>query len=98
MQTVHDSFEEITDEEVERVFRTNVFPLFTLCRTAMPLMATGGSIINSTSIQAHDPAPPLLHYASTKGAIVTSRRAFRRSSSSAASASTPWRPALCGRR
>jgi NAD(P)-dependent dehydrogenase (short-subunit alcohol dehydrogenase family) len=70
-QTVHDSFEEITDEEVERVFRTNVFPLFTLCRTAAPLMPAGGAIINTTSIQAYDPAPPLLHYASTKGAIVT---------------------------
>jgi NAD(P)-dependent dehydrogenase (short-subunit alcohol dehydrogenase family) len=71
VQTVHESFEEITDEEVERVFRTNVFPLFTLCRAAMPVMATGGSIINTTSIQAYDPAPPLLHYASSKGAIVT---------------------------
>jgi NAD(P)-dependent dehydrogenase (short-subunit alcohol dehydrogenase family) len=71
VQTVHESFEEITDEDVERVFRTNVFPLFTLCRAAMPVMAAGGSIINTTSIQAYDPAPPLLHYASTKGAIVT---------------------------
>jgi NAD(P)-dependent dehydrogenase (short-subunit alcohol dehydrogenase family) len=70
-QTVHDSFEEITDEEVERVFRTNVFPLFTLCRAAIPLMPPGGAIVNTTSIQAYDPAPPLLHYASTKGAIVT---------------------------
>ncbi len=70
-QTVHDSFEEITDEEVERVFRTNVFPLFTLCRTAIPLMPAGGAIINTASIQAYDPAPVLLHYASTKGAIVT---------------------------
>jgi NAD(P)-dependent dehydrogenase (short-subunit alcohol dehydrogenase family) len=71
MQTVHETFEEITDEEVERVFRTNVFPLFTLCRAAAPLMPAGGAIINTASIQAYDPAPPLLHYASTKGAIVT---------------------------
>ena len=71
VQTVHESFEEITDEEVERVFRTNIFPLFTLCRAAMPLMGAGSAIINTTSIQAYDPAPPLLHYASTKGAIVT---------------------------
>jgi NAD(P)-dependent dehydrogenase (short-subunit alcohol dehydrogenase family) len=70
-QTVHESFEEITDEEVERVFRTNVFPLFTLCRAAIPLMPAGGAIINTASIQAYDPAPVLLHYASTKGAIVT---------------------------
>ena len=70
-QTVHDSFEEITDAEVERVFRTNVFPLFTMCRAAVPHMPAGGAIINTTSIQAYDPAPVLLHYASTKGAIVT---------------------------
>ena len=70
-QTVHDSFEDITDEEVERAFRTNVFPLFALCRAAAPLMPAGGAIINTASIQAYDPAPPLLHYASTKGAIVT---------------------------
>jgi NAD(P)-dependent dehydrogenase (short-subunit alcohol dehydrogenase family) len=70
-QTVRDSFEEITDAEVEDVFRTNVFPLFTLCRSAIPHLPAGGSIINTTSIQAYDPAPPLLHYATTKGAIVT---------------------------
>jgi NAD(P)-dependent dehydrogenase (short-subunit alcohol dehydrogenase family) len=70
-QTTHSSFEEITDEEVERVFRTNVFPLFTLCRAAMPHLKPGGTIVNTTSIQAYDPSPSLLHYSSTKGAIVT---------------------------
>ena len=70
-QTVHSSFEEITDGEVELVFRTNVFPLFTLCRIAIPLMPAGGSIINTASIQAYDPSASLLHYATTKGAIVT---------------------------
>jgi NAD(P)-dependent dehydrogenase (short-subunit alcohol dehydrogenase family) len=70
-QTVHSSFEEITDEEVDLVFRTNVFPLFTLCRTAIPLLPAGGAIINTTSIQAYDPSALLLHYATTKGAIVT---------------------------
>jgi NAD(P)-dependent dehydrogenase (short-subunit alcohol dehydrogenase family) len=70
-QTTHDTFEEITDEEVERAFRTNVFPLFTLCRAAAPHLPAGGAIINTASIQAYDPSPALLHYASTKGAIVT---------------------------
>ena len=70
-QTVRSSFGEITDEEVERVFRTNVFPLFALCRAAIPHLPAGGAIINTTSIQAYDPSPGLLHYASTKGAIVT---------------------------
>ena len=70
-QTTHDSFSEITDGEVERVFRTNVFPLFSLCREAIPHLPAGGAIVNTTSIQAFDPSPSLLHYASTKGAIVT---------------------------
>jgi NAD(P)-dependent dehydrogenase (short-subunit alcohol dehydrogenase family) len=70
-QTVHSKFEEITDEEVELVFRTNVFPLFTLSRAAIPHLPAGGTIINTASIQAYDPSAPLLHYATTKGAIVT---------------------------
>ena len=70
-QSTHESFLEITDAEVERVFRTNVFPLFALCRAAVPHLPAGGAIVNTTSIQAYDPSPELLHYASTKGAIVT---------------------------
>ena len=70
-QSMHESFLEITDAEVERVFRTNVFPLFALCRAAVPHLPAGGAIVNTTSIQAYDPSPELLHYASTKGAIVT---------------------------
>jgi len=70
-QSTHESFLEITDAEVERVFRTNVFPLFALCRAAVPHLPAGGAIVNTTSIQAYDPSPALLHYASTKGAIVT---------------------------
>src|SRR4051794_21689728 len=41
-QTVRSSFGEISDEEVERVFRTNVFPLFALCRAAIPHLPAGG--------------------------------------------------------
>jgi NAD(P)-dependent dehydrogenase (short-subunit alcohol dehydrogenase family) len=70
-QTTHASFAEITHQEVERVFRTNVFSLFALCRAAAPHLRPGGAIVNTTSIQAYDPSPTLLHYSSTKGAIVT---------------------------
>jgi NAD(P)-dependent dehydrogenase (short-subunit alcohol dehydrogenase family) len=70
-QTTHGSFAEITDAEVEHVFRTNVFPLFALCRAAIPRLPAGGAIVNTVSIQAYDPSPSLLHYASSKGAIVT---------------------------
>src|SRR4051812_5536409 len=70
-QTTHDSFLEIPPEEVENVFRTNVFPMFWLCQAAIPHLREGGAIINTTSIQSFDPTPALLHYSSTKGAITT---------------------------
>jgi NAD(P)-dependent dehydrogenase (short-subunit alcohol dehydrogenase family) len=69
-QSTHSSLLEIGDDDVERVFRTNVFPLFALCRAAVPHLGPGGAIVNTTSIQAVDPSPALLHYASTKAAIV----------------------------
>jgi NAD(P)-dependent dehydrogenase (short-subunit alcohol dehydrogenase family) len=70
-QTTHDSFLEIPPDEVENVFRTNVFSMFWLCQAAVPHLREGAAIINTTSIQSFDPTPALLHYASTKGAITT---------------------------
>ena len=64
----------------------------------VPLMPAGGAIINTASIQAYDPAPVLLHYASTKGAIVTFTKGLSKELSRRASASTRSRPARCGRR
>jgi len=70
-QSKHESFLEIGADDVEQAFRTNLFPLFHLCQAAVPHMEEGAAIINTTSIQAYDPSPALLHYATTKGAIVT---------------------------
>jgi NAD(P)-dependent dehydrogenase (short-subunit alcohol dehydrogenase family) len=61
---------EITTEQFDRVFKTNVYAMFWLCKAAVPHMPEGGSIINSSSIQAVHPSPELLDYAATKGAIV----------------------------
>jgi NAD(P)-dependent dehydrogenase (short-subunit alcohol dehydrogenase family) len=69
-QSLHESFADITDADVERIFRTNVFPVFALCRAAAPHLPPGGAIVNSVSIQAFDPSPALLHYAASKGALV----------------------------
>ncbi len=66
-----EKFEEITAERLERTFRTNVLAMFHLVRYALPHMKEGGSIINVASIQAYQPKPSILDYASTKGAIVT---------------------------
>jgi NAD(P)-dependent dehydrogenase (short-subunit alcohol dehydrogenase family) len=69
-QMTHDRIEEFSTEELERTFRTNVYAMFWLCRTALPRMAPGSTIINTASIQAFDPSANLLLYASTKAAIV----------------------------
>jgi NAD(P)-dependent dehydrogenase (short-subunit alcohol dehydrogenase family) len=70
-QMAYDSFLEIPPDEVEWVFRTNVISMFHLCQAAVPHMPEGSAIINTTSIQAAQPSPQLLHYAATKGAIST---------------------------
>jgi NAD(P)-dependent dehydrogenase (short-subunit alcohol dehydrogenase family) len=60
----------ITTERFDRVFKTNVYALFWLCKAAVPHMPAGSSIINSSSIQAFQPSAHLLDYAASKGAIV----------------------------
>ena len=70
-QMAYESFLEIPPDELEFVFRTNVLAMFHLCQAAVPHMEPGSTIINTTSIQAAQPSPQLLHYAATKGAIAT---------------------------
>jgi NAD(P)-dependent dehydrogenase (short-subunit alcohol dehydrogenase family) len=66
-----DRIEEVTTEEWRRIFATNVEAMFHLSKAAIPKMRRGGSIINTTSIQAYTPSPQILPYAATKGAILT---------------------------
>ncbi|MGW5738332.1 MULTISPECIES: SDR family oxidoreductase [Streptomyces] len=61
----------ISTEQFDRVVRTNLYGMFWLCKMAVPHIPPGGSIINTTSVQAYKPSPHLLDYAMTKGAIVT---------------------------
>src|SRR5687767_9592298 len=70
-QMAYESFLEIPADELEFVFRTNVLAMFHLCQAAVPEMKPGSTIVNTTSIQAAQPSPQLLHYAATKGAIST---------------------------
>lgn len=60
---------EISDEEWEVTFRTNIHAMFYLTKAAVPHMKPGSAIINTTSINADSPSPHLLAYATTKGAI-----------------------------
>lgn len=65
-----DGIENLTDEQLDRVMKTNVYAMVWLCRAAVRHMPQGSSIINTSSIQAYEPSPNLLDYAMTKAAIV----------------------------
>ncbi len=75
-QVCGDSIEEVTTDEWRRIFRTNIEAMFHLSKAALPHMREGGTIVNTTSIQAFTPSPELLPYAATKGAIVTFTKAL----------------------
>lgn len=78
-QHAKQSIEEITAEQLEKTFRTNIFSYFYMCKAASPHLQEGDVIINTTSVTAYKGSPILLDYSSTKGAIV----AFTRSLSQA---------------
>jgi NAD(P)-dependent dehydrogenase (short-subunit alcohol dehydrogenase family) len=63
--------QDITTEDWDRAFRTNIYAMFFLSKAALRQLPKGGTIINTASIQAYQPSASLLHYATTKGAIVT---------------------------
>jgi NAD(P)-dependent dehydrogenase (short-subunit alcohol dehydrogenase family) len=67
---------DLTTEQLLRTYETNVFAMFWLTRAALPHMGAGAAIINSTSIQAYQPSPQLIDYASTKAAILNFTRAL----------------------
>ena len=61
--------EDVTTEEMDRVFRTNLYALIWITQQALTHMGEGASIINVSSIQANEPSAPLIDYAATKAAI-----------------------------
>ena len=68
-QASFDSLEDVSDEEWRLTFATNVDPLFHLTKAALPHLKEGAAIIATTSINADQPSPKLLPYATTKGTI-----------------------------
>jgi NAD(P)-dependent dehydrogenase (short-subunit alcohol dehydrogenase family) len=68
-QRTHAELEDISSEEWDRTFRTNIYSMFYLAKAAVAYMKPGSCIVNTSSINAKSPNPQLLAYATTKGAI-----------------------------
>ena len=68
-QMSHETLEEISDDEWDYTFDTNIGAMFRLCKAAIPHMKSGASIIGSSSVNSDMPSPQLAPYAATKAAI-----------------------------
>lgn len=69
----------ITRNQLEKTFRTNIFSYFYMAKMALPFLKTGASIINTASITAYEGNEQLLDYSATKGAIVSFTRSLAKS-------------------
>jgi len=77
-QVATDSILELSTEQFDQTFKTNVYAMFWLCKAALPLMPAGSAIVNTASIQSYAPSANLLDYASTKATIVAFTKALAR--------------------
>jgi len=75
-QHPQNSIEDITKEQLERTFKTNIFGMFYLVKATLPHLKEGATIINTSSITAYKGHETLIDYSSTKGAIVTFTRSL----------------------
>jgi len=75
-QHIQKSIEDITDEQLLRTFKTNIFSMFYLTRAVLPHMKEGSVIINTGSVTAFKGNPELLDYSATKGAVTAFTRSL----------------------
>lgn len=75
-QHPQEKLEDISEEQWEKTFRTNIFGIFQMTKAALPHLGKGASIINTTSVTAYKGSPQLLDYSATKGAITAFTRSL----------------------
>jgi NAD(P)-dependent dehydrogenase (short-subunit alcohol dehydrogenase family) len=75
-QAAQASIADITTEQFDATFKTNVYAMFWITKAALPHLSEGATIINTASIQAYEPSPILLDYAQTKACIVAFTKAL----------------------
>ncbi len=75
-QHSQESIEDITEKQLEKTFRTNVYSMFFLTKAVLKHLKEGSTIVNTTSVTAYRGSPKLLDYSSTKGAIVAFTRSL----------------------
>jgi NAD(P)-dependent dehydrogenase (short-subunit alcohol dehydrogenase family) len=75
-QVYSTNLEELSDEQFDETMRTNLYAMFWLTKAVLPHLPAGSTIINTTSIEAYEPAPILVDYATTKAAINTFSKAL----------------------
>lgn len=76
VQYPQNSIEDITNEQLEKTFKTNIFSMFYLTKAVMPHFSDGCCIINTTSVTAYKGNETLIDYSATKGAIVSFTRSL----------------------
>ncbi|TDL34908.1 SDR family oxidoreductase [Jeotgalibacillus sp. S-D1] len=73
------SIEDISSEQLEKTFRTNIFSMFHMVKASLPHLKKGSTIINTSSVTAYDGNETLIDYSATKGAITTFTRSLSKS-------------------
>lgn len=76
VQFVQKRIEDITEEQLDLTFRTNIYSYFFMVKAVLPHLQRGSSIINTASVTAYNGHPKLLDYSATKGAVVTFTRSL----------------------